>query len=66
MIGYLAKKVAGAVLHHPDVRLGLPKADVVRPHAALIEVVRAAGRHHLGKAGTKGTARERNGGREVK
>lgn len=52
IIGYLAKKVPRAVLHHPDVRLGLPKTDVVRSHAALVEVVRAAGRHHLAKAGT--------------
>lgn len=65
MVGYLAKKVAGAVLHHPDVRFGLPEADVVRSHAALVEVVRAAGRHHLGKAGAKGTDGEGIGGRKV-
>lgn len=43
----LAEKVTGAVLHHPDVRLGLSEADVVGPQAALVEVVRAAGRQDL-------------------
>lgn len=43
----LAEEVPGAVLHHPDVRLGLSEADVVRPQAALVEVVRAAGRQDL-------------------
>ena len=48
---HLAQEVPGAVLHDPDVGLRFSEADVVRPQAAVVEVVRAAGRHHLHPGG---------------
>lgn len=52
---YLAQEVAGGILHDPDIGLRFAEADVVRPEASLVEIVRAAGREHLIGAGKKGT-----------